>query len=138
MTYTYSGTAVTTDLAKVRLEIGDVDSTAVLFTDEEIQVFIDREGAVLPAAAAACDALSRAYARAYDFSEDGQSFSRSQMSKQYAQLALTLRRRAASGVETLPTTRVDGYSQTDDYDDVDSSGSSGRVRIGYTDPDLPL
>lgn len=133
--------AVTTDIDKLRVEIGDLnvdpDSDA-LYQDDQLQYFLDTYGAILPAAAAACDALARRFASAYDFSEDGQSFSRSQQSKQYAQLAAELRRRATAGIANIPTTRVDGYSQTVDYDDVEETSGVGRARIGWTDPDLPL
>lgn len=132
---------ITSDLDMFRLEIGDTDvdpDSDALLSDDECQYFLDTYGDILPAAAAACDALSRRFARAYDFAEDGQSFSRSQMSKQYAELAIALRRRVTAGISNVPTTRVDGYSQTIDYDDVEETSGVGRARIGWTDPDLPL
>ncbi|MDP3937551.1 MAG: hypothetical protein Q8R92_05370 [Deltaproteobacteria bacterium] len=135
MSFTYDGT-LGTDFEKVRLEIGDTDSAAELFSDTEIEHKIDDSANLVVAAATLCDILARRFARAYDFETDGQSFKRSQMSKQYAQLARDLRQRSVEGFVTLATTRVDGYSDDVDYQDVDT-GSSGRVRIGYVEPDLP-
>lgn len=136
MTFTYSSSSLTTALARVRLEIGDTDSATALFTDEEINSKLDGESDELLAAASLCDILATRFARAYDFTTDGQQFSRSQMSKGYAQRAKELRQLSSAGFTTLATTRVDGYSDDVDYQDVDT-GSSGRIRIGYTDPDLP-
>lgn len=124
MTFTYDGT-LDTDLEKVRLEIGDTDSAAALFTDEEIQVKLSSEGSVLRAAAALCEILAARFARHYDFETDGQSFKRSQMSEMYAKRAAVLRARAYS-VATVETTRVDGYSDDIGSRDVDESGTNPR------------
>ena len=65
MTFTYS---LSTDTGKVRLEIGDVTSGAGVrpdgsnLQDEELAVWLSREGSVMRAAAAACEALSRQWA----------------------------------------------------------------------------
>lgn len=129
---------ITTDRDMFRLELGDTETTDALFSDEECDYFLTTYGDVLVAAAYACEALARRFASAFDFSEDGQSFSRSQMSKQFAQLAVTLRRRVAGTVSTSPTTRTDGYSDDIDYSENEASSGVGRVRVGYTSPDLPL
>lgn len=135
MTFTYSGTAIDSDLARVRLELGDTLEAEALFTDEELQVFLDRENGVLLAAAAACDTLVRRFARAYDFETDGQRFSRSQMHKAYLSTSIELRQRAA-GVVSNATTRIDGYSDDIAYDE-NTSSRAGRPLIGWTSPDLP-
>lgn len=94
---------------QVRLEIGDTDvdpDADALFSDEAIDGFLARYGAVgtdsdavvgtiKSAAADACDALANRFAREFDFSEDGQSFSRSQRSRAYADRARQLRDNAA-------------------------------------------
>jgi hypothetical protein len=57
---------VTTDIGKIRLFIGDTDVTPAsdaIFTDEELQVFLDIEGSVRSAAAAAIEALANDSAR---------------------------------------------------------------------------
>lgn len=124
MTFTYDGTP-STDLEKIRLEIGDTDSTAALFSDEEIQVKLDSEGSVLRAAAALCEILAARFSRYYDFETDGQSFKRSQMAEMYARRAASLRARAYS-VTTVETTRVDGYSDDVGSRDVDETGTNPR------------
>lgn len=111
MTFTYDSTDVSTTLAKVRLEIGDTDSTAPLFTDEELNVYITARGEnILLAAADVCDAAATKYARAYNFETDGQRFDRSKLSEAFRLRAADLRSRA-HGVTTVDSTRIDGYSQ---------------------------
>jgi len=63
MTATYD---TATDIGKVRLHIGDTDVTPAsdaIFTDEELQVFLDTEGSVQSAAAMALDAIASSSAR---------------------------------------------------------------------------
>lgn len=55
-----------TDIGKIRLFIGDTDvdpESDAIFTDEELQVFLDIEGSVRSAAAAAIEALANDKAR---------------------------------------------------------------------------
>jgi len=134
--FTYSG-KLESDLEKVRLEIGDTDSATELFSDAEIESKLGEAADILVATASLADILARRFARAFDFAEDGQSFSRSQMSKAYAQLAKDLRQRSAAGFASLPTTRTDGYSDTIDYRQSEATSGRGRVIAGYFDPDLP-
>lgn len=147
MTFTYdsaAAAATATVLHNIRLEIGDTDSDAALFTDEEIGVYAtargltvsavsSRAGAELLACADLLDSLAARFARAYDFETDGQRFDRGQMSEMYRDRARELRLRAA-GLGTVVPTRVDGYSQDVAADDVDESGVNPRRRY-YADPD---
>jgi hypothetical protein len=65
MSFTYN---LATDTGKVRLEVGDVTNGAGVrpdgsnLEDEELAVWLTREGSVMRAAAAACEALSRQWA----------------------------------------------------------------------------
>ncbi|MCK9628452.1 MAG: hypothetical protein M0R37_07660 [Bacteroidales bacterium] len=138
-TWTYAGTAagtITTARDKVRLEIGDTDSSAPLVYDEELDVYLGNySNSILKTAAAVCDMLAVKFARYYDFDTDGQSFKRSQMSKQYAELAKTLKNRA-TGLVALDTTRVDGYSSDVATSDVGASDENPRqkyVTFGHLD-----
>lgn len=128
-TFSYAGTAagtITSARDKVRLEIGDTDSSAVLFYDEEIDVYLSsRSNSVLLTAADLCDAAATKYARAYDFGTDGQSFKRAIMVKAFQARAQELRSRAG-GVTTVDITRVDGYS--DDIANQDVSGGTANPR----------
>jgi hypothetical protein len=143
MTFTYTPIATSRD--QVRLELGDTDETRALFADEEIDAKLDaRAGNVLLTAADLCDILATRFAREYDFEWQGAGesargkFSRSQMAKMYADRAVTLRDRATGGIGTITTTRIDGYS--DDLSTRDGAGTvgaGGRVRSGYSAPDLP-
>ena len=53
MTITYD---TSTDIGKIRLLISDTSLISAHFTDEELQVFLDLEGSVILAAAAALEA----------------------------------------------------------------------------------
>ncbi len=131
---------------KVRLEIGDTDAAAPLFNDDELDYIIaSRADNVLLAAADACDMLATRFARDYDFEWQGAGesargkFTRSQMSKAFTDRAAAIRQRAGGGLGVIQTTRVDGYSE--DISNRDGAGQNnrtGRVRAGYTDPDLPI
>lgn len=129
--------ALTEPRDQFRLELGDTDPDAPLLTDEECDYFLgQRADNVLLAAADACEALARRFARAYDFETDNQSFKRSQQSKQYAALAVSLKARA-QGVTSVSSTRVDGYSQDISNTDVFESSNTGRRRF-YGEPDAPF
>ena len=61
MTFT---TALTTDIGKIRLELGDdtasagVLPTGLNLTDEQLQVILDREGSVMRTVAGVCELLA--------------------------------------------------------------------------------
>ncbi len=135
---------ITTDLDKFRLEVGDIDSTAPLFNDDEANYFIaGQPTSILLAVADACDSLARRYAREFDFDTTNEkSFKRSQKAKAYADQAKELRARAkldmSGGIGVIVTTRADGYA--DDLNTRESAGLvgvNGRTRRGYYDTDLP-
>lgn len=141
-TFSYAGTAagsaITSTRDKVRLELGDTDPDAVLFYDEELDVWVNARGAAsyLLAAADAADAAARKFARAYDFETDGQSFKRSQQSKAFRELAKELRSRAG-GISTVDITKVDAYSDDVANQDVTGSGTANprhyQYRVGVAD-----
>ncbi len=60
--FSYNDSDLSTDLNKVRRLIGDVSSTAGLFSDEEITFFIDEEANIYGAASVACESLSAKFA----------------------------------------------------------------------------
>jgi hypothetical protein len=100
------------DLDLVRLSIGDTDDTDPLLLDDEIEALLERRGVIdttggtvynIPAAAAdAAGAIAAKYAREFDFSEDGQNFSRAQRVGHYRALATELRNQA--GGVSMPVT----------------------------------
>ena len=121
----------------MRLELGDTDSTQALFTDEEINVYLTTHASdVLKTTAALCDVLATRYSRDYDFETDRQRFQRSQRVKHYQERARELRERGV-GIGVATMTKIDGYSDDIASRDV-TSDSRGRVKRGYTDPDLPV
>lgn len=129
---------ITAPRDRLRLQIGDTTSPN-LFSDDELDTLLsERNDEIVLAAADACDILATRFATNYDFKWKDGSFNRSQMAKMYADRAKELRERSSSGLSTLGATRVDGYSE--DLDATSGAGQAsknGRVRTGYTDPDLP-
>lgn len=116
-------TDLTTDIGKVRLEIGDTDSTrgrgkkpdGTNLTDAEIQYFLDEEGSVGRATAHACEALARAWATVPDSMRGNRSDHYSDVAKAWALQAETLRRQYGGGAIGFAMAagfkRVDGYSE---------------------------
>ncbi len=107
--------AITTDLDRFRLELGDTPAAygllaprpdpdpefqaVALFNDEEAAHFIDSHpSSLMLALAAACDSLAARFAQDVDTAEDGQSFKDSQKADRYMKLAATFRKRAATDV----------------------------------------
>lgn len=86
MTFTYD-TTISTDLAKVRLLIGDNDSAVPLLQDEEIQYFLTSAGSVYGGAVMACRAIAGRFSRLADTTTETVSVSYSQKAKQYFTLA---------------------------------------------------
>lgn len=99
MTFYY---VLSTNVGKVRLELGDtVDGAGVLpgganLQNEEIQVLLDRETSVLAASAAACELLSRAWAKVSSSLTTGPISESFTQSKQWADSAVVLRARVRS------------------------------------------
>lgn len=132
-----------TTLDQVRLQIGDTDNTAFLFTDVEIGSFLERHSDnVLLAAADACDALAARFARDFDFKWKDGEFKKGSRADRYAKLAEQLRANAgiAPAAGSMAVTRIDGYS--DDLSSEDGAGvgranRTGTVRAGYFDGDIP-
>jgi hypothetical protein len=109
--------AVDTALEQVRLEIGDLDPTNPLFTDDQIQYYIDNNGTnVLMAAADCCDALATRYASNIDFTTDTLAVKKFQRAEFMGKRAGILRDRAG-GIGLIGSIKVDGYSQDIDNED---------------------
>ncbi len=125
MAFTYDAT-VSTDLAKVRLAIGDtVSGTGVKpdgtnFTDAELNAMITAEGTWGRAAAAACETLAATWARAVDIALGPRKESLSQVSKAYADQSKQLRSRygGTGRMYVAGVIRKDGYSDDKASDDV--------------------
>jgi len=133
MSWTYDPTDLTTDLAKVRLAIGDTLEVVALLSDEEIAHLITVAGNWRSAAVLACDAVAAKLARdpnsrsALGLSSSQDAFDRYQrlretLSKASNSLATpTLTGASVSGKETL----------TSDSDAVQPRSS--RERFGNND-----
>lgn len=109
MSFSYEP-ALTDARSLVRFEVGDTDSEAALFQDEEVDAILTANGdEPLAAAAALCEQLATRFARDYDVQLDGQSMKRSQRSLAYEKRAAALRARSplAGGLSVVQVERVD-------------------------------
>lgn len=113
-----------TDIGKLRLAIGDniltsrrgVKPDGTNFLDEELQVFLDEEGTVGRAAAAACEALQAAWAVYTDIFVGGRAGRSEYLSKvttAWGAKAVLLRKKYGGGarVTSTPLSRTDGYHE---------------------------
>lgn len=127
-----------TDVEKIRLKIGGA-ATATVVNDTALQAFLDEEGSVVGAAAAACEALAAHYAQAYDISTDDQSLKRSQRAKAFAAQAKDFRglQDKDEGIGSINSEKVDGYNDTAvDNESIDgATAGAGHARIGWLNPD---
>lgn len=129
--------AITATRDQLRLELGDTNSTSYIFNDEELDYFLTEESDdVLAACLRACHAAARKFSRAYDFETDGQKYQRSQMQKAFAAQAATLEAQgvttsSATAVTTIDATKIDGYSQ-----DVDNQEVTHRRTLADNDFDI--
>lgn len=87
MTWTYDSTDISTDLAKVRLLIGDTNTNEQLLADEEINFYIGRKADVTLSAADCCDAIVAKLSRDTDRNNLGMGAQRSQKIQHYQDLA---------------------------------------------------
>lgn len=130
MTWTYDAT-LPTDRDKLRMLIGDVDTSDQQLQNEALTLFLTEEGSLYAAAAAACRAIAGTYARRVDFGNAGLSLAASQRVEHYTRLALTYERRSragagAGGIGTpvVGGTSIDGINEDRTDDDL----VKGRMR----------
>ena len=98
MTWTYSSTDISTNLAKVRLLIGDTATADQQMTDEEINFFIDNEQTIYMAAYRCALALSAHYARRVDKEMGDLKLLASQRQRHYIRLAEQLLKKNVPGI----------------------------------------
>ncbi len=126
MTFTYT---LTTDIGKVRLELGDtvsgdgVKPKSQNLTDEEIQVLLDREGSVMGAVAAACELLARTWARFASLSAGSLRNDLGTITGQWADRAKELRAQYGGGslAFAIDAHRDDGYHDMNPHVEDDES-----------------
>ena len=102
MTWTYDPTDLSTDLAKVRLLIGDTDTNDQLLSDEEINHFLTVDTDPNRAAAFAANAIYSKFARLADTTVESVSKKYSQKAQHYSALAKTLEAQANSADAPSP------------------------------------
>lgn len=114
-------TSLTTEIGQVRLELGDDNAAAGVLpdgsnlSDEQVTLYLAREGSVMRAVAGICEMLATRWAAVADLHVGPRRESYSQISKQYAARAATLRERYGDseawldGLLSVPVRREDGY-----------------------------
>jgi hypothetical protein len=98
MTWTYNSASIGTDLAKVRLMIGDTNTDDQQLTDEEIQFFIDTEQTIFMAAYRCALALVAEYARLVDKEMGDLKLLAAQRHRHYLRLAAQLKQKHIPGI----------------------------------------
>lgn len=127
---------------RVRLEIGDTDTTSPLFSDLEITTILsERADDILLTAADLCDMLATRFAADFDFKWKDGDFKKGSRSASYAARASALRARiAGGGIASIPIVKVDGYSQDTSTRDTSRSTVTGieRSPFGSDDFEVPI
>ena len=100
MSWSYQDT-MPREVDKVRFYVGDTNSADQQFTDEEIQFALNEAGGPRSAAAICCDQRAAYYVRLVDTTVGQLRISYAQRYKQYHEMAVALRARAA--YRALPT-----------------------------------
>ena len=98
MTWTYNSASIGTDLAKVRLMIGDTNTDDQQLTDEEIQFFIDTEQTIFMAAYRCALALVAEYSRKVDKEMGDLKILAAQRHRHYLRLANELKKKNVPGI----------------------------------------
>lgn len=116
MSFTYSDDDLSTDLAKVRLQIDDTVAASALLTDEEIQYAIDDEPNVVAAAARSAEFILAKFAKDFNWEGDGTRIDKVARTRMYKEMVTSLRTKAAGGLTTLQTFNADGYNANRNID----------------------
>jgi len=140
MTYTYR---TGTDIGKVRLYLGDdtedsgVRPDGSNFTDEEIDVHLNREGSVERAVAGLLETLAIQYARLVNLTVGPRKEELSRIGQAYAEQAKRFRQMygGGGGAAAVGVIRVDGYSDDVPSDDVSHQGEYG-LDFEYVRPEV--
>lgn len=108
MAFTYD---INTNRGKVRRLCSDTDSGDQIFTDDEIDFFLDEASDnIYGAASAACDAIAAEFSRKADTSIESVKIQYSQRAEQFSKRAIQLAQKAVT-VGNLPTPSVLGASK---------------------------
>ena len=135
MTFTFIGD-LSTDLDKVRANIGDTVSTAEKFSDEWINGMLAVISDVNTASAALCDQLAARYAGKVDVGGNGANKAQSQLFDHYTKLANRIRTLGPGDVIGGTSQRLGGLTVTGtkeaEFEDVatDDTYARGPFAVG--------
>lgn len=131
MAWTYS-TSLATDKDRVRLYIGDTDTSNQLFSDEEIEALLTvNDDDVFETSAQLAESLAAKYARYNTLKIDSFSINYKERADQYSELAKRLRASAGSVAGAYASPVVTGISISE-MDSVreDTDRNPSRFEIG--------
>jgi hypothetical protein len=133
LTFTYSSSSISTNLAKVRLRLGDTNSDDPLLTDEEINYFLDvAEDDIPTAALKSCRAIVAKFARTVNDSAGGINSSKTSKFQQYRDLLAELEEEVRASGTATP--HVGGISiEREDEADSDTDFRPQAFAIGMHD-----
>ncbi len=122
------------DVSKVRLELGDevcgngIKPDGGNFDDSELSYWLTREGSVMRAVAAACEALARSWSKVATLSVGPRREELSQVARSWADRAKELRRQYGGDAMAFSAglVRQDGYSNDVPSDAVTETTEYGR------------
>lgn len=138
MTFTYSSTSIASNLAKVRLRLGDTNSDDPLLTDEEINHFLsDSAEDIRMGALKACRAIVAKFARTVNDSAAGINSSKTSKFQQYKDLLEELQEDVTASSTATPFVGGISIDRSDDADD-DTDFRPHSFGVGMhdnTDPD---
>lgn len=129
MTWTWDATDLSTDLARVRMAVGDVNSVEQLLSDEQIAAILADYPDWREASAEACAAIRAKLARTVDRSNQGISATRSQAMQHYLDLETTLRSKLTRSCVPVHT----GAASIDDKDNVNADSDKVASAFGRED-----
>lgn len=138
MTFTYTNDPANSTLDRVRVLLGDIDSTVPLVTDEVLNYYISENSTAEGAAADAADHLAAKYAIDVNNTNVSLSVSAGERHRQFRALAADLRSRRNIKALMNATILVGGISKTErDSLEADTDDIPSRFRTdmhAYTDP----
>ena len=131
ITWTYNA-SVSTDRDKIRLLIGDTDTTDQLLSDEEIDFVITQQPNVYYAAAQCCETVAGKFSRDVSTTLEGMSIAKRQRFENYLNMANNLRVMAMRALPSKP------FAASIDKDDRDAYSHKENTNLVQPNFDIEM
>lgn len=129
MSFSYDLTDLSTELNRLRLEIGDTDSNDFFLADEEIIIIQDEKSSFYRRAAACCELICSKVAREVNFKVGHYSENSDEIYKRYQALAKKYRSHASVN---YPWSSALTVADKEGYED-DTSLVQPKIKLGLHD-----